>query len=304
MTGASPDDLVQEVQHHLHEVVGLHRAAGDVDDRQPGARLEVPAEVVGEAHGAGRVALHRMDPAVRRTRAGRDNRERLRREPVDPLVGGDRLPRRRVGADRRPVAAVVRVELLVGDRSLDDQHERVELTTRGGEPRLEEVVAVVVGEHRVVQVDGGQTRDRTEQDVLDAGLGRRGDRDGVTVAAEPGGDPHDVDVLDGRLLLCLPSVRRGLGHHSAHLPGCSGTACARSPREAAQRTRGPTPRQYVRAPPTTRVELDPRSAVAFCVRRVHGRVAGRLRRVFASVPTTGVRSCERWRDSSSEGTPR
>ena len=47
---------------------------------------------------------HRMDAAVRRAGAGRDDRQRLGREPVDPLAGRDRLAGLVIGAERRPVA--------------------------------------------------------------------------------------------------------------------------------------------------------------------------------------------------------
>ena len=90
-----------EVQQRLGHVVRLRRAAGDVHDRQAGLRLPVPAEVVGQAHRAGRVVLHRGDAAVGRAGADGDDRRRLGREPVDPLVGRDRLAVVGVDAERR-----------------------------------------------------------------------------------------------------------------------------------------------------------------------------------------------------------
>ena len=62
----------------------------------------------------------------------------------------DRLSGRLVGAHRRPVALAL--DLLVGDRAFDDQHERIELPCRGLVEELQELFAVLVGEHRVVQV--------------------------------------------------------------------------------------------------------------------------------------------------------
>src|SRR5271166_2232021 len=60
--------LVEQVQDGLGQVVRLDGAAWHADDRQPGLGLVVPAEVVGYAHGAGRVARHRVDAAVGRAR--------------------------------------------------------------------------------------------------------------------------------------------------------------------------------------------------------------------------------------------
>ena len=110
-------EVQRQVQQHLGHVVRLRRAAGDVDDRQAGRRLPVPAEVVGDAHRAGRVVLHRRDAAVGRAGPDRDDRRRLRREPVEPLAGRDRLAGLGVVADRRPVALAV--DVLVRDRALD-----------------------------------------------------------------------------------------------------------------------------------------------------------------------------------------
>ncbi len=55
--------MVEDPDQGLHEVLGLDRAAGNVDDRQPALGGEAPAQVVGEAHAAGRVAYHGMDAA-------------------------------------------------------------------------------------------------------------------------------------------------------------------------------------------------------------------------------------------------
>ena len=106
--------------------------------------------------------------------------------------------------ERGPVAFAL--DLLVGDRALDDQHERVEPALLGLVPGLHELVAVLVGQHRVVQVDLGQPGDRSQDHVLDARLGGGGDRDRVAVAAQPGRDPEDVHLLDGGCPLRFSSV--------------------------------------------------------------------------------------------------
>ncbi len=57
-----------------------------------------------------------------------------------------------------------------------------------------------------MQVDLGQPGDGPQDDVLDARLGGGGDRDRIAVAAQPGRDPEDVNLLDGRRPLRLASV--------------------------------------------------------------------------------------------------
>ena len=123
-------------------------------------------------------------------------------------------PVRLVRAQGRPVA--LGLDLLVGDRALDDQDERIEASFLGLIPELHELVAVLVGEHRVVEVDLGQPGNRPHQHVLDAGLRGGGDRHRVAVTAQAGRDPQDVEFLDGRRFLGLASVgRRGLRCRSA-----------------------------------------------------------------------------------------
>ena len=71
---------------------------------------------------------HGVDAAVGGAGAGRDDGQRLGGEAVDPLAGGDRLAGLRVGAQGGPVAFAL--DLLVGDRALDDQDEGVEPALR------------------------------------------------------------------------------------------------------------------------------------------------------------------------------
>src|SRR5262249_40594167 len=68
--GRVAGDLIQKVRQRLGQVVRLDRTAGYAHDRQPRLRLPGPAEIVGHAHGAGRVALHRVDAAVGGAGAG------------------------------------------------------------------------------------------------------------------------------------------------------------------------------------------------------------------------------------------
>src|SRR4051794_18812160 len=198
--GRQAGRLVEQPDERLHEVLRLHRAAGHVDDRQVAGGAEVPPEVVGQAHAAGRVARHRVDAAVRGARPDRDDAPRLRGEAVEPPVQRERLAGRLVVAERGPVA--VAVDVLVRDRAFDDEHERrVELAARRLAERREELLAAQRRrQHLVVEVDLRDAGDRPEQHVLDPGLARRGDRDGVPVAAHALRDPQDVDLLDRRSL--------------------------------------------------------------------------------------------------------
>ena len=123
--------------------------------------------------------------------------------------GGDRLAGLGVGAECRPVA--VAIDLLVGDRAFDHQHEVRQLAARRPVKGLHEVVADVIGKHRVVQMHLGQPRNGAEHHIFDTGLGGRGDRHRVAVAAEPAGDPKDMDLADPRLVFRHPA---GLGLHS------------------------------------------------------------------------------------------
>ena len=68
------------------------------------------------------------------------------------------------------------VQLLVGDRPLDDQHERFQLAAVGLEEPFEEVVrtarrSALEVDQRPVHGDLGQTGQRAERDLLDAWLG-------------------------------------------------------------------------------------------------------------------------------------
>src|SRR6478672_13783327 len=188
-------DLVEQVGDGLREVVGVDRAAGDAHDRQAGLGLPVPPEVVGDAHGAGRVAGHGVDAAVRRAGADRDQGGRLRSEPVEPLRRGHRLPGHRVVAEAAPVALVL--DRLVRDGPLHDEHERLELAAVRFVPPLDEVVRALLRpalevDQRPVDRDLRQPGQGTEDDLLDARLGGRGQGDGVPVAAETTVHPEDV----------------------------------------------------------------------------------------------------------------
>ena len=175
---------------------GCTGTARHVDDRQAGFRSPIPAQIVRQSHGAGWIALHGMDAAVGRASAARDHGQRLWSEPIDPLVGGDRLAGLGIGAHRGPVAFFL--NLLVGHGAFEDQDERVEFSRRRLIPIFHEVVADFISEDRVMEVHLWQAGNGAHHDVLDAGQGSRGDRDGIAVAAKPGGHPDDVNFFNSR----------------------------------------------------------------------------------------------------------
>ena len=174
----------------------MRGAARHADDRQPRLGLPVPAQVVGHAHGAGRVARHRVDPAVGGAGADGQDRGGLRRQPVEPLAGGHRLARRRVVAEAAPVA--LGLDRLVRYGPLDDEDERVELAAIGLVPPLDERVRALLG--TALEVDQGpvhrhlrESGQGPQHDLLDARLGRGGQRHRVPVASEPPVHPENMD---------------------------------------------------------------------------------------------------------------
>src|ERR1700722_18892336 len=114
----------------------MYWATGYAHDRQAGLRLPRPAQVVRYAHRARRVAGHRVNAAVARTRPDGDHCGCLRREPIEPLTCRHGLPGWRVVAEPRPVAG--RLDLLVGNRPLDHQNEWLELAAIGLPPPFDD----------------------------------------------------------------------------------------------------------------------------------------------------------------------
>jgi hypothetical protein len=98
-------------------------------------------------------------------------------------------------------AVAFAVDLLVRDRTLDDQNERVELAGLGVVPGLHELRADLVREHRGVRHHLRHTRDRARDDVLETRIDRRGHGDRVAVTPETRRHPDDVSSDLLRLVL-------------------------------------------------------------------------------------------------------
>ena len=84
--------------------------------------------------------------------------------------------------------------------------------------KLQEVVAVFIRQHGVMQTHLGQSRQGAEKQVLDARLGGGRDGDGVAVAAQAGRDPENVDLFQSGRPLGLPAVRDGSLRHPYSSP--------------------------------------------------------------------------------------
>src|SRR4029077_2003992 len=123
----------------LHEIIGLDWAARNIDDRHARFRTPVPTEIIGESHCAGGIASHGVDASISGARPGGNDGQCLGREAINPFTGGNRLTGLRIRTLSRPVAFAL--DLLVGDRALDDKDKRIELALFGFVEEFYEVVA-------------------------------------------------------------------------------------------------------------------------------------------------------------------
>ena len=195
--GSHARRLVEEIEDGLHEIIWLHRAPRYANNGDAGGGFPVPAEIVKQAHRARRVALHGVNAAVSGAGAGGDDREGLRREAINPLIGRNRLTGSRIGAQSRPIAFAL--DFFVGNRAFHDEHERVELTSfRFIPPAHKAVAAEFKGEDRVMKMHPGEAGNGSQQHILDTGLGGCGDSDGIPIAAQSSGDPDDMNILHAR----------------------------------------------------------------------------------------------------------
>src|SRR5271167_4292778 len=95
----------------------------------------------------------------------------------------------------------------------------------------QEIVAVLIGEERIVQSHFWNPRKGSENQIFDAGLRRCGHRDGVAIAAEPGCDPEHIHLRDrGGAWWSCGILRGGLIHS---LPSLESLAKLRSSRPGA-----------------------------------------------------------------------
>src|ERR1700726_4165953 len=98
-----------------------------------------------------------MNPAIGGTGSASHHRQRFRCKAVDPLVGGNWLSGFWIGSETRPIAFLL--NLFVRDRTFDPQYEWFELPLLRQVPEFQEVVAVLISQHGIVQVHLGKPRD-------------------------------------------------------------------------------------------------------------------------------------------------
>src|SRR5579863_4232160 len=148
--GSQPRHLIEKVEHRLHKVVGLNGTPRNIHNRQSRFRLPAPTQVISQTHAAGGVPFHSMNSAVSGAGPDRDYRQRFGSQPVDPVIGGNRLIGLGIGSHRSPISFLL--YLLVRDGALDHQNEGFELAFLGKIKMLHEVVAAFVSEDWVIQM--------------------------------------------------------------------------------------------------------------------------------------------------------
>ena len=173
------------------DVVGLDRAAGQVDD---GGRAATSSPSPGSRAGPSRRSGCCASPGSRRRR--RTCRARARRPP-SARAGRSRWLVR-IGwpvSGSTPIPAQCPSPLTssLGTEPSSTSMNGSSSPGSGVEPRPHELVAGLEREHRVVQHDRRHARQRAAQQILERRVGRRRHRDRVAVAAQPAGDPEDVE---------------------------------------------------------------------------------------------------------------
>ena len=166
----------------------------------PRPSLPVRAEIVAQTHRAGGVPAHRRDATVGGAGPQREHGRRARRELVDPAARRDRLSVQGVDAERGPVP--VARQILIGDRPLQHEDERMALAPHGIPERGDELVSGLKREHRVVEDDPGCAGGRSDKQLLKARIRRRRHRHRVPVAPETAGQPEDMDELPLGVQVC------------------------------------------------------------------------------------------------------
>ncbi len=113
---------IQKIEQRFHEVVRLHRATRDANNRNPGLRLPLPSQVIRKPHASRRIALHGVNATISRASSRSHDCPTARCEPIDPITSCYRLPRLGIGSKRGPVAFLFIV--FVRDGAFDHQNER------------------------------------------------------------------------------------------------------------------------------------------------------------------------------------
>lgn len=83
----------------------------------------------------------------------------------------------------------------VRDRAFYHENEGVDFATGGAVKTVDELIAHLVGEDRIVDTQGRHARQRPGAQILDCGLRRGCQSDRLAIAAEAGRQPQDVDSV-------------------------------------------------------------------------------------------------------------
>ena len=100
-----------------------------------------------------------------------------------------------IGAQRCPVA--LSLVVLIRNGALDDKNEGLQVAFGCQVESQQELLAVFDGKKGIVEIDLGNPRHATQNNVFDAWLRRRRHRNGVAIATKPCCDPQNIDLRDG-----------------------------------------------------------------------------------------------------------
>ena len=260
--GCAASGHVEQIKQRLHEVVRLHRTPRDANNGNARLRAPSPAQVIGEPHASGWVALHRMDSAIRCACSSSQYRPCFRRQPVDPVTRCYGLTGGLVGPKRCPISSLF--VSLIRNGPLHHQDERSLLAFRRQMEMPHEFIAIFNCKERIIEIYFRNPRKGPTDNVLDARL--RGSRhcDRISIATEAPSHPQNIDLRNGHSFLVrsasrlhegkIPSLRPGsaaLRNHATIfglLPaavnryGAEGTSIKRRPHLNAVTTRCPQAR--------------------------------------------------------------
>ena len=134
-----------------------------------------------------------MNPAIGRACASAHDSPGVGSQAVNPFTGGDGLAGLVIGTKRSPIT--FGLVILVGYGPFDDENERVELSFGGEMEILHELIAVFVGEERIMELYPRKAGEGAKHKVFDTGLGGAGHCDRIAITSQPRSNPQHVDFF-------------------------------------------------------------------------------------------------------------
>jgi hypothetical protein len=125
--------------------------------------------------------------------------------PVDPFTGRNRLTGSPVRAEGGPVTLLL--VAFIRDRALQHKNERVQFIFRRQMETLHKLVSILRSEKGVMEMHLGNPRQRSEHNILDAGLCRCRHSDCVPVATQARSYPENVALGDGGAICGLGDAK-------------------------------------------------------------------------------------------------